>query len=1388
MPEEIQLVEDHVHLHESSWLPLHFLENDLGLISNQGIGNTFNVSISNLTLDGAIIADFVGTASWSDGYYTNKTDSYQFGEYDMEIGLHQWRSADDDEDSFRDAFISIEIEGQSYKDWSYSIDFDYTVTAGGEQYQSHASYFIGEHGRGLETAKEMTSGDLSDEIIVTEYSGWFSNDHYAVASFDEIFGAYAEDHPDIPIRFNASTIGTSYDDETRQLLLDIGYLETLDPGSTVVLGYNFVMGDDRDLTFFDYDISFTVSYPEVVVDEMGVAEGTEGDEVMVGSEGDDVMNGGGGNDRFEADAGNDLLVGGSGDDTYMLAPGSGVDRIIDDGGTIDLFADIPEDKISMILYEINGVPELHISLLDDDGNETGDKLIIENFGVDQPGGSGGGGGGGNGILGWNIPPNGPGGTEPAITIKPAIQVGGNGPREYTVPKVEGAKTNVQILDFDADDLRLMRAVDSPDDLIIYFRNEPNVSLRVEDHFNADGTIVPAVTGIVFYEAEELDLTKHLVLEGTDQDEVILGSSHEDTLIGGGGHDVFTGNRGELEGDKISDVSSGDSIHVVGAQFSYENVFISSDGIVEIDYDPDLSGAELKFRIENWSDAPLDYDVAATEQGTTIDFISAPTIKADDICVIGGARIDLTRLFDVQDLDNDITAVEVSFTYVSLDGAGQDITRWDRTVEGGAGAPITEQTLTLSYEEFQSFEFKNVGIWKEPGKLDGWANVAYPEQDFDGFIKASIKVHDARGHSTDWVDAYVGTDEYKQTDNVGDSLSKLGLVISGTVTAFEEYVTYVPKSSSISPQLRLALDITGDAISKIGILGGAAIHLFSADSLGDDRPYMTDREFASKYTALMADGAMMAASVAFGIFAPITGGASLIAAIAIETLSQVLGGYAVFERLANAAYERIYDEDGSFDRAKAEELIQAILETQGLGEELAVDPSERVSVMEAEGGYVANNTAISAEDLKNATAEQMAQLENVERLAIVNDGTLALEKTEEGVAITYEDEAGRKSVHFVSEGGPNVSLHDSEADLLFAEMEHHSKRSFYENWVRAEESTVDLTGRANDDLLIGSQGNDTFAVGGGDDEVYGAEGADAMSIAAGMTADEDSFRFIDFNADEGDTITLTGFDRERTISSLEDLQELVDAGYASIEAWDDETGDVDVTLSGLDDDLISLANTLAGGAGYDTLVGGGGDDMIYGAGGNDVIAGDEGHDFIDGGSGNDSIHGGDGDDNILGSWGGDAINGGRGNDTIDGGSSSDQLGGSLGDDLIYGGAGNDAISGGDGDDYLDGGVGNDTIVGDAGNDIIEGGRGTDHLFGMAGQDTFVFKDGSGMDALRDFEVLQDKIDLSAQDTSYAGIHIYEAYGSTRVTNFDDEGSTIYLMGITQADINESHFVF
>ena len=145
----------------------------------------------------------------------------------------------------------------------------------------------------------------------------------------------------------------------------------------------------------------------------------------------------------------------------------------------------------------------------------------------------------------------------------------------------------------------------------------------------------------------------------------------------------------------------------------------------------------------------------------------------------------------------------------------------------------------------------------------------------------------------------------------------------------------------------------------------------------------------------------------------------------------------------------------------------------------------------------------------------------------------------------------------------------------------------------------FAGPAGGDLLLGTDSNNFFGAGAGDDLIVGGSGAgnDVLDGGTGI-----------------DTVT-----------------------YASA------TAPVGVDLS------VNLAND--GQGGFDTLFG---IENIIGGSGGGALVGNDGANAITGGAGNDRLAGRAGADTLDGGDGGDTLSGGAGNDTVLGGAGNDAL--------------------------------------------------------------------------------------------------------------------------------------
>ena len=112
-------------------------------------------------------------------------------------------------------------------------------------------------------------------------------------------------------------------------------------------------------------------------------------------------------------------------------------------------------------------------------------------------------------------------------------------------------------------------------------------------------------------------------------------------------------------------------------------------------------------------------------------------------------------------------------------------------------------------------------------------------------------------------------------------------------------------------------------------------------------------------------------------------------------------------------------------------------------------------------------------------------------------------------------------------------------------------------------------------------------------------------------------------------------------------------------------------------------------------------------------------------------------------------------TLNGAAGHDTLTGDTDDDQLFGAAGNDQLFGGGGDDFLIDGLGEDSLTGGAGNDVF---------FLVADED---------LDTILDFNIREDKIDLSAWAMLYSvGQLVITSTGDGALITFANEQIRIH----------------
>lgn len=211
-------------------------------------------------------------------------------------------------------------------------------------------------------------------------------------------------------------------------------------------------------------------------------------------------------------------------------------------------------------------------------------------------------------------------------------------------------------------------------------------------------------------------------------------------------------------------------------------------------------------------------------------------------------------------------------------------------------------------------------------------------------------------------------------------------------------------------------------------------------------------------------------------------------------------------------------------------------------------------------------------------------------------------------------------------------------------------------------------------------------------------------------------------------------------------------------------------------------TIANGVTIENAIGGSGNDLLTGNEANNTLTGGDGADTLIGGAGTDTLLGGAGDDlfvltslteftlteMITGAAGLDefrftaaagstlvlnekisvervVIGTGTGANAVTSGSLKLNVNAADYADAngltILGNAGANSLTGSRFADRLEGGAGVDVMLGGTGADRLTGGTGHDTLTGGGDADTFVFNTLSGIDRVRDFVHLTDRIELA-----------------------------------------------
>ena len=227
----------------------------------------------------------------------------------------------------------------------------------------------------------------------------------------------------------------------------------------------------------------------------------------------------------------------------------------------------------------------------------------------------------------------------------------------------------------------------------------------------------------------------------------------------------------------------------------------------------------------------------------------------------------------------------------------------------------------------------------------------------------------------------------------------------------------------------------------------------------------------------------------------------------------------------------------------------------------------------------------------------------------------------------------------------------------------------ENLTLLGSASIDGTGNAANNVLIGNDGANRLDGGAGADSMSGGGGNDTYIVDS-----------------EGDTVT-----------------ELANGGIDSVYS------SVSFSLGANVENLVLTGMSAINGNGNadaNILIGNSADNRLMGGDGNDILVGGAGNDYLDGGNGNDIA-------SFVGETNGFSIDLSTFTGTITTSLGTDTL---VSIEGIIGGFGNDVLKGDGAANYLDGGLGNDTLIGGAGDDTYGVDSALDIVIELAGGGT------------------------------------------------------------------------
>jgi Ca2+-binding RTX toxin-like protein len=306
----------------------------------------------------------------------------------------------------------------------------------------------------------------------------------------------------------------------------------------------------------------------------------------------------------------------------------------------------------------------------------------------------------------------------------------------------------------------------------------------------------------------------------------------------------------------------------------------------------------------------------------------------------------------------------------------------------------------------------------------------------------------------------------------------------------------------------------------------------------------------------------------------------------------------------------------------------------------------------------------------------------------NDGDGGIDTVESngapvGETYNYEATGARVLLKRIA-GAPEFKIDLTAENLVVNSL--GGDDTFEQAGVGVPATLITVNAGDDNDLVKGSEGNDSLNGGTGNDRLIGAKGADTVKGGDGndlMVWNGGDGSDVNDGDDGEDTVESNGAPAAETYTYEAANGRVLFKRTAGAPAFTiDFTAEELLVKSLAGDDtfepvgggLASLAITIEAGQGNDTVKGADGPDELRGEEGADVLSGGAGDDLVLGGTENDQISGGNDGDDLIGNEGNDRLVGDKGLDVMLGGDNDDVVVWNNGDgtDEALGNAGNDRL--------------------------------------------------------------------------------------------------------------------